>query len=246
MESRLFQEIEALERNDHWWFAGRHAIIERLLNRFIARPAATALDIGCGTGTILKTLTHFADNVSGLDTSDAALALAHDKNPQASLVKGDFPQINLPDHYDVITALDVLEHIENDITAVRKIESLLAPGGIAIITVPAFMFLWTEHDELLHHKRRYTRQSLSTLLQSASQLHVEKLSYFNALLFPAIVVFRILRRSFSLRKGASDFFIQSHFLNRLFKKIFLFEGRLLARMNFPVGVSLICVVRRPT
>ena len=244
MESRLYQEIEELELRGHWWFKSRHKIIRSLLKKFIFSRAATALDIGCGTGTTLKLFKEFNLKVSGLDASDEALVLSKVKNPTAVLFRGSFPEIDFRGQYDVITLLDVLEHIDDDAFAVRKLGETLAPNGIAIITVPAFMLLWTEHDDILYHKRRYTKRSFLKVLHSSPKLKIEKLSYFNFLLFPAIVSFRLARRIFLFRRGASDFFTLPKPLNWLLLKVFSLEEKLLTLVNFPFGVSLVSVVRR--
>ena len=243
MERGQYLEIYNIERN-HWWFRGRRKIIESCLKSFLPNKVANALDVGCGTGFNMILLENFAEKVSGLDKSEVAIRLAKKLNPKLNLIKGSFPEFVTGQQYDIITLLDVLEHIEDDSTALKRIEELLLPGGIALITVPAFSFLWTNYDRLLHHKRRYTKKMLKKLIVSRTSLLIKKMSYFNTLMFLPILIFRALRKVFNLNKDSSDLFILPRPLNSLFEKIFSLESFILRWANFPFGVSILLVLRK--
>ena len=144
--------------------------------------------------------------------------------------------------FDVVTLLDVIEHVDADQALLAEARRVLAPNGVILITVPAYMWMWGRQDEIAHHRRRYTRGRLNDALGGAG-LRPLRLSYFNTLLFPPIAAIRLLRR---LRPPAgetvSDFEVNSSgSLNRPLARIFGFEGRLLKRMSFPFGVSLISI-----
>lgn len=243
MEKKLFKEINDIEFG-HWWFRGRRKVISNMLRFLVGEKKKTALDIGFGTGLNSKLLGEFSETVSGLDLSEEAILFAKQNNPDLKVFKGEFPLYNFDRSYDIIILLDVLEHIQDDARAIRKIEELLNNGGIALLTVPALQMLWTEHDVLLHHYRRYTKKELQNLILNSSDLIIEKISYFNTFLFFPILSYRFLRKAFGLGKGASDFFMAPTMLNALLSYIFSLESYLLRFANFPIGVSLICVVRR--
>ncbi|QQG42859.1 MAG: class I SAM-dependent methyltransferase [Candidatus Giovannonibacteria bacterium] len=244
MERAQYIELYNTEK-DHWWFRGRRKIISECLRLFCAQKVERALDIGCGTGFNAALLGNFSKNIFGLDFSDVAADLAKKLNPDFTLIKGEFPKIHLHEQYNIVTLLDVLEHIENDGAALKQIEELLAPGGLALITVPAFDFLWTEHDKLLHHKRRYTKTGLRDMIRSNTNLAINKLSYFNFFMFAPIFGFRALRKILNLNEGESDFFMLPKPLNYALEKIFSLEARALRLINFPFGVSVICVLQKP-
>lgn len=245
MDSVIYRQIYELER-DHWWFQGRRAIINSLLGQYMSGRVADALDIGCGTGFNADLLKVFASTVYGLDSSDRALAFAHSLNADVVLLKGKFPFYEDPRKYHLISLFDVLEHIRDDGEALKKVEDLLHPGGVAVFTVPALPLLWSEHDVLAHHKRRYTKQTLTDVISSHTNLEIERMSYFNFFLFLPILLFRKIKRRMrsSDHRDSSDIFEVPRFLNALLFKTFLMESYLLRHINFPVGVSLICVARK--
>lgn len=243
MEKKLFKEIDDIELS-HWWFKGRRKIISGILANFVRRRVDFALDIGFGTGLNANLLKDNANNVHGLDPAAEAILFSKKRSPGMTVFRGSFPGYEFGQRYDIVTLFDVLEHIEDDAGAIKRLEALLNNGGVALITVPALASLWTEHDVLLHHYRRYNKRELKDLIRNNSGLEIEKISYFNSLLFLPIFVFRSLRKLFDLGEGSSDFFMVPSVINKLFYGIFLMESHLLKFMNFPVGVSLICVVKK--
>jgi len=181
--------------------------------------------------------------VYGMDMSDDAI------NFSKQVFNGKVEKGSLPDHipyddgfFDLITALDVIEHVDRDIDSLKAMHSLLVPGGKVVITVPAYMFLWSSFDEMNEHKRRYTRKELETKLVQAG-FTVEKLTYYNTLLFPIVFVVRILNNILK-RDGASDIEMPSRPVNFVLEKIFGIEKYLLRFVSLPFGVSVLAVVRK--
>lgn len=237
----MYQEMADLER-DHWWFQGRRAVVLDMLSRY-AKPAARAIDIGLGTGYHAKILLDNGYEVDGVEPSSEAVAFARKIAPAARIIQSPFPSDQIPSGaYDVAIMTDVLEHLPDDDAALRDLHRILAPGGVAIITVPAFRFLWTAHDERAHHFRRYRRGELERLIR-ASGLQADVLSYYNFFLFPLVAGVRLL--GYLLPKSdKSDFEKTPGFLNGFLAALFSAEKYLLRAIPLPWGVSLIAVVRK--
>jgi SAM-dependent methyltransferase len=247
MEKTVYKEINQIAER-HWWFRGRQRIFEHILRSFVPvnDKYENVLDVGCGPGINLGILKKFAKNIYGLDNSQEVADLATKNNYPITFIKGDFPFYeDEAKHikYNLITLFDVLEHIQEDDRALSKIEDLLLSGGTAIITVPAFKFLWTVHDERCHHYRRYTVPELRKKIGDSTKLKIEKISYFNFLLFLPILIFRKFKKVVGSEQD-SDFFMPPIFLNDILARIFAFEGYLLDFINVPLGVSIICVLKK--
>jgi SAM-dependent methyltransferase len=145
-------------------------------------------------------------------------------------------------YFDLITALDVIEHVDEDVDSLKAIRTRLVADGKAVITVPAYMFLWSKFDEMNEHKRRYTLTELNEKLVQAGFV-VEKISYYNTLLFPVVFVIRMLNNLLKL-DGSSDVNMPNAPLNFVLKKIFGIEKYLLKFINLPFGVSILAVVKK--
>lgn len=245
MDSIIYRQIYERER-DHWWFQGRRAVINTVLGRCISGKVADALDIGCGTGFNAELLKEYAHTVYGLDPSNQACEFVRLTGAAVVLLKGEFPLYQDVRKYHLVSLFDVLEHIQDDGEALKKVQDLLHPGGVAVLTVPALPLLWSEHDVLAHHRRRYTKQTLTDAISSHTNLEIERISYFNFFLFFPILLFRKIKRYMRSpdREDSSDIFEVPRFLNSLLLKTFLMESYALRHINFPVGVSLICVARK--
>ena len=148
-----------------------------------------------------------------------------------------------PETFDLVAMLDVLEHIDDDVAGLRSLCATLQRGGQVLLTVPAFPFLWSRHDELHHHKRRYRKRGLAAAAEAAG-LEVVSISYFNTLLFPMAAALR-LARNLLRRPGGADDEIPPAFVNRVLTAVFAWERYLLHRVALPVGLSLVLVARRP-
>jgi SAM-dependent methyltransferase len=238
VEAVVYDQHAALEQT-HWWFQGRRHILAAVLRERLGAHSSgrEILDVGSGTGEMLDMLSEFGA-VRGLDISSKAIAYCRDRFGNTVDVRlGGIPDDLVT--ADVITAFDVIEHVEDDVQALRRIRAHLPSGGVFVCTVPAFEFIWSDHDEVNHHRRRYRRRGLRQRLESAG-FEVEQLTYFNTLLFPAVVVIRLLRH----RTGGipqSDMAALPGWVNRFLFHLFSFERRLLCRWSLPFGVSLLAV-----
>lgn len=212
--------------------------------RFSGASHNKLLDIGCGTGLNAMLFSVNGFLVTGLETSAVAIDLARAIAPSINILATSFPSSLVPrDSYAVITALDVIEHIDDDKGMIRAVADTLQPGGIVLISVPAFSFLWSVHDELAHHKRRYNRAELRSSLAMAG-LEPVFISYFNFFLFPAIALFRVLSGALRFSRNVSDFSATPELLNSMLASIFAAERFLLRFFPLPFGVSLIAVARK--
>lgn len=236
---RIFFEVQ----KKHWWFVAKKKIVLDLIDRYVpAKANHKILDIGCGSGLMLNSLEQIGET-NGMDMSDDAISFSKEIFSGA-VKKGMLPD-NIPyekEYFSLVVALDVIEHVDDDRAALSAIRSHIAPGGQAVITVPACMFLWSEHDVLNEHKRRYTQEELKTKLLEAG-FTIEKISYFNTFLFPLISLVRMINNVLK-RKGGSDVDLPHPAVNYIVEKIFSLEKYFLRFMNFPIGVSVLAVVRK--
>jgi len=242
VDDALYVQHDLLEE-DHWWFVGRRRIVVSVLRSLVARDDRDRqiLDVGCGTGGMLKALRTFG-GVTGMDTSHFAIDRARERSG-CRVEWGVLPEPTPfePGSFDVVTALDVIEHVDDDEEAVRTIHRVLRPGGLFVCTVPAFRFLWSGHDEVNHHRRRYRRTELRRKLVGAG-FRIRRLTYFNFLLFPPIALIRLVGR-LSGRKG-SDFEVPFRGINGMLAGIFGAERYLLGVTSLPFGVSLLAVCEK--
>ncbi len=242
MEEFLYPHFYKVE-NEHWWFAARQRILWKFIGKKLALPAGIKLlDVGCGTGAILDMLSKKYDTY-GQDISPQAIEFCKQRGLK-NLFCGMLD--NVPKEYgtfDIITTLDVIEHIDDDSGTLRSMYDLLHQHGKLIITVPAFPALWGTHDIVTHHKRRYVKQALRRVVEQAG-FHVDHIAYFNFFLFPIAYV----RRTFARITGvaeASDMELPPKIINSMLRIIFESEKFLLPWIKFPFGLSLICVATKP-
>jgi 2-polyprenyl-3-methyl-5-hydroxy-6-metoxy-1,4-benzoquinol methylase len=224
---------------EHWYYQAKFELLRRTLSAFgILRPGTQLADLGCGLGVFLTLLEKrrllSPGQMIGIDP--AAQSGQHS-------IGGTVPIATAwPDKgFDLILLMDVLEHIEDDRAALAQAWTQLKPGGYAFITVPAFSFLWSHHDEVLGHCRRYTMGSLENLLQTIPDLKVKRLHYFYALIFPIAMVVRRARRK--TRDAASDLKPAPPWLNLLLKKSLSLES-LFARHNKIAGLTVVALVQK--
>ena len=242
MERHVSFRMTALE-DRHWWFVARRRILAEALTRCIDLPAsADILEAGCGTGGNLPMLVRFG-RVRAIEPNAEARALA--------AKKGDFDirDGRLPDglpfapgSFDLVAALDVVEHLDDDVTSLRGLADLLRPEGRMLITVPAFAFLWSEHDVQHHHKRRYTKARLLRAVADAGLAPVAA-SYFNTWLFPLAAAVRIAKNLLRI-KGVDDDAMPPAALNRLLAAVFASERGLIGRVSLPFGLSILMICRK--
>jgi SAM-dependent methyltransferase len=242
MDDASIHEMFALE-DRHWWFLGKRLLVAALLSNVDLR-GRRVLDVGCGTGGVLSALG--ADAVAvGVDRSRAALTYCRRRGIR-NLACADGDKLPFaPGSFDVVTMLDVLEHFADEAALLASVRALLAPGGTLLVSVPAFQFLWSAHDEVLQHVRRYTAGRLERVL-AAADLVVERVTYTNVVAFaPAVVVRGIIGR-FRRGGGATDFSEQDAFVNEALLATYRMEAAAIRRgRRLPVGLSVAAVVRRP-
>ena len=242
-EYKVMYDIEL----SYWWFVGKQYLISSILRRFNPnrQPAGRVLDIGCGTGIILKLLKGFGAPFGIESSSDAIVFLK--KRDLKNIVQSDAGR-SIPfktDTFSVITCLDVLEHLDHDLPLIKEMFRVCKPGGHVLITIPVFNFIWSYHDTALHHKRRYTKQQILARIRGL-EWAVRKCSYYNTLFFFPMLATRILkRRLLKNRLARSDFFIRlPAWLNQAMSLLFISEISLLRYLNLPFGVSLVLALQK--
>jgi SAM-dependent methyltransferase len=243
MEQHTYSIMYEVE-GKHWWFVGRRRIIAAFVEkvcRDIGKVQPRILDVGCGTGANLQMLGRFGA-AEGVDVSTDALDFCRARG-LAEVKQGAAESLPFTDaSFDLVTGLDVVEHLDDDVAGLREIRRVLRPDGRAVLFVPAFMFLWGVQDDISHHRRRYTLTELKQKLRAAG-LTVERASYANLTFFVPILIGRVMMRVTGLRP-ASENNITIGALNGLLGKVLGAESWWLRRMSFPFGVSIICVARK--
>ncbi len=239
MERVVYDRMAELD-SQHWWYRARREILSDLIAREARLPAdARILEIGCGTGHNIPMLQRFG-RVDAIEIDGAARAIASRRLGRAV---SDAPLPGLPGiadrQYDLVAILDVLEHVEGDCEALRSIARKLKPGGRILITVPAFPWMWSAHDVVNHHHRRYTKKTLKAVIGEAG-LRLDFMSYFNSLLFPLAAAARLAGRITG--KEDSDDALPPRPVNRLFETLFGLERHAIGRIPFPPGVSIVAFV----
>ena len=242
MERAAYREMAELDQR-HWWYRARRAILADLIRREVAPPVdARILEIGCGTGHNLEMLGRFGQ-LEAIELDDESRAIA-EKRLGRGIMSARLPELaGIPDrHYDMIAALDVIEHIDDDVGAIAAIATRLKPGGKFIMTVPAHPWMWSAHDTVNHHKRRYSKRGLRQLIEG-SPLRLQKIGYFNSLLFPLVAAARVAGKM--IGRDSADDKLPSAPVNAVLNRIFGLEAGIIGRLPMPFGVSLVAVVRRP-
>jgi SAM-dependent methyltransferase len=238
MERMVYQQMAELD-DRHWWYRGRRKIIADLIRREAQLPKdAHILEIGCGTGHNLAMLSGFG-HVEALELDDEARALS-EKRLGRRVMSSPLPELaEVPErHYHLIGAFDVIEHIEDDKAAVASVATKLRPGGRFIMTVPAHQWMWSAHDVVNHHQRRYSKAALKRLLDQ-SPLRLEAIGYFNSLLFPVAVAERMASKVRG--KDDADLSLPPKPLNSALERVFAAERYLIGRVPLPPGLSLFAV-----
>lgn len=241
MEPQVYARMAEVEEI-HWWFVGRRRILDRLLGSLVLPPRPSILEIGCGTGGNLALLARHGA-VSAIESNAGARAQAARggvTEPLAGRLPDDIPFEG--EFYDLICLFDVLEHVEDDGAALRALFARLAPAGLIFLTVPAYQWLWSDHDRLHHHMRRYSLRALRRLAEE-SGFTVHHGSYFNSFLFPAAAAVRLLSKLLKLGSG-DDTAVPAGPVNAILTGIFAAERHLLPRFSLPVGLSVLLVAGR--
>lgn len=270
MQQHTYAIMDGVE-DTHWWFVGRRAILESFLRKIVdslesrlqtekslesrlqaapdRRPAEAGtpstlriLDVGCGTGANIKMLSQFGE-AEGVDVSDDALEFCRKKGLKVE--KGTAEELPFADEsFDLTTALDVIEHLDDDIAGLKEMFRVTKKGGRSLIFVPAFMWLWGVQDDISHHRIRYTKRQIVDRLKAAGY-EIERATYANFTFFAPILAGRTLMRLTGV-KPASENNINVSALNGIFGKVFSAESSWLKNFNFPFGVSIVVVAKKGT
>ena len=254
MDLALYDTTYRVE-DEHWWFAGRRAIVFSELDRVVnqergikdalslsdMKPRHRILDLGCGTGRNLVELEKFGGSV-GLDVESKALSYCRERGRdmlvQASAESLPFRSTS----FDLVIALDLLEHLDDDIESARDVWRILQPGGQFILFVPAYRWLWGPQDDVSHHRRRYTPQRLNAVLHQAG-FRVDRVTHANLFLLPIILAgrryLRVMHKSVDTENN-----LHPSWLNGFLRLIFSTERYLLKFVNLPLGVSLLAVATK--
>ena len=237
-------EILYESEEEHWWLASRRRmVVDWVMHRYPGRHDLRILDVGCGTGMMLVEMARLGQ-AQGIDASDEALGFCHQRGLTA-VQKGNVLQLPFADgSFDVLTGVDILEHIDDDVAALREWRRVLKPGGRLFLFVPAHRWLWSLQDEISGHRRRYTAPVLKRAVEEAG-LVVERQSYVSTYLFLVIIVGRIwLKALRRFREVRTENTLHPSWSNGMLRRVFSAEIPLLRRVNFPFGASLLCVAQK--
>ncbi len=243
MEESLYEEYAEIE-NSHWWFEGRRRIFDALLNDLELGPDVRIVDLGCGTGTNLELLSHHG-RVTGIDFGAAAVRFTRERG--FDVLRADATRIPLADDsVDLVTALDLVEHLPDDAACTREMVRVCRPGGTLLWTVPAYPWLWGRQDRVSQHRRRYRRSEFRDLIEGTG-VEVRLFTSINSLLLPAVAAVRGFRRVVPEQgEPRSDFHLTGPpAINRLLGRVLGAEAWAVRRFPLPAGVSLLCLARKP-
>lgn len=246
MNPEEYARMHALE-DWYWWFVARRAAAAQFIRDYAPpdRPLRI-LDAGCGTGAMLDVYRQWPDAIAtGADLSPHALGFTHSRGHNR-LVGADLTCLPFKtSSFDVVSALDVIEHVPDDAKAIEELCRVLRPGGILVASVPAYQFLWGPHDEALHHCRRYTAPQFRHDLQQ-SALRVEKITYLLTLLFPAAVAARLASRGKKKATSAAAVLpTVPPWLNRALIGLQAVELKMARAASLPFGLGMLAVARKP-
>jgi len=244
MQQHTYAIMDRVE-DSHWWFVGRRAILESFLKGIVRSLRSRIenpkiLDVGCGTGANLEMLSQFG-SAEGVDVSDDALDFCRQKG--LTVQKGLAETLPYADEtFDISTALDVIEHLDDDGAGLREMHRVTKRGGYSLIFVPAFMWLWGVQDDISNHRIRYTKSQIVERIEKAG-FRVERATYANFTFFAPILGGRALMKLTGI-KPESENNVNISALNGLFGSIFSAERFWLKRFGFPFGVSIVVVAKK--
>jgi SAM-dependent methyltransferase len=245
MEKEEYDRLRRYEEN-YWWHVGRRDLLAALLRKHVERsPVRLGLDIGCGTGSNLSLLEPYGKFFGSEITSE----LYQDGRPRPTrplfLARGEALPLR-DESLGICTFFDVLEHIDDDVGFLREVRRVLVPGGYILLSVPAYSFLWSEHDVSLHHKRRYVRSTLEAALRGGG-LEILRMTYGMTTMFPLIAGFRLLTKPFPKKRPPRTSYVATPGpMNQILTAAIRAEARFLERGNLPFGTSLFCLAQKGT
>jgi SAM-dependent methyltransferase len=237
-------ELQTHQAEDqHWWYRGRRTVLERVIDELRLPTRTRILDAGCGSGRNMVELARHG-TVTGIELSATSVELARERKV-GEVVEGSLLEMPFESgSFDFGASLDVIEHLQDDVGALRELRRVIAPGGTLLITVPAYGWLWSGHDEINHHHRRYTRRSLEAAAEEAGWESV-RTTYFNSLLLPVAIVLRVLDRfSRKTTESSLDLWVPPEPVNWLLERPLALEAAVIGhRGRIPAGLSLLTLFR---
>jgi SAM-dependent methyltransferase len=240
----LEYELQTHRAEDrHWWYQGRRRVLERAIARLELPAQAHILDAGCGSGRNMVDLAHHG-SVTGVELSPTSVQLARDRDA-GEVIEGSVLDMPFNDgSFDLSVSLDVIEHLEDDIGALRELRRVTKAGGALLVTVPAYQWLWSGHDEINHHHRRYSRRALLAAAEAAGWRE-DSSAHFNSLLLPVAIALRALERfKPSTTKSSLDLWVPPAPLNWALRQPLNLEAAVIGRGgSIPAGLSLLAVFR---
>lgn len=240
MKKYLYKDLYNLE-DKHWWHIAKRKAVLSFIYKYSPPKQMRILDMGCGTGKNLETLNKIG-SAYGIDSSLQAIKFCKRRGlTNLSIEKAD--KTKLPEgSFDLITALDVLEHTDDSKT-LKEIRRILRRNGLVIITVPALPLLWSKWDDVLHHKRRYTKKSLKKALEN-NNFQTLQISYMNSFLVVPVLLVRIIKSIIFRKNYPSDFLLSPPFVNQILFLLSKLESIFIERGLVPIGLSLIAVAKK--
>ena len=243
MQSHHYPILYQVEEN-HWWYVGRRRLIQSLVERIcitLDKRNPRILDVGCGTGANLKMLAKFGA-AEGVDISSQAVDFCRMRGLDCVKL-GAIEQLPYDSgSFELVTALDVIEHLDDDVAGMQEMRRVLRHDGRLLLFVPAFMFLWGVQDDVSNHRRRYTLPNLRSAVEAAG-FSIEWASYANISFFLPVLVVRSVMRWLGLR-ATTEYGINISLMNGAFSRLFAAERFILKRGRIPFGVSAVCIARR--
>lgn len=242
MQKIEYDRMAEREKN-YWWHLGRYAIIEKYMKLATGKnKKGKILNVGAGTGGTIPHLEKFGD-LRNVDISSDAIKYLKKNGYKADKANGTkLPYKN--GEFSVVCAFDILEHVENDVDALKEWARVLKPGGKIVLTVPAYQWLWSEHDVSLHHFRRHTKKSISDKAKAAG-LKPKKLSYAIVFSLPLIVSFRFLNKLLGRKVDSETSYVNvPQSVNRLFTNLLRLEAKGHGRISYPAGTSVVAVLEK--
>ena len=241
MEKSAYIDIQKIEEI-HWWYVVRRFIVRLVLDKYIDGRKNKVLEIGCGFGGNLELFSKYG-NVDAVEMDSGAKKYA--KNRGIGDIKSGYLPNNMPGYkykFDLICLLDVLEHIDDDKKSIQYLNGQLTNKGCLLITVPAYMFMWSDHDVVNHHKRRYTRKQLANLMEE-NGYDIVYSTYFNTILFPIMFITRLINKIFH-KKNQGDFDMPKLWINTILTKIFSIERAVVPLTSFIFGGSILFLCKK--
>ena len=236
----MYTAVHVEEDRRHWYFRGRLAVLLSVLERVLPPPPRRLLELGCGTGNVLEALGRFGEAVGvERDPGLRAVGRAAGLDVRDGALPDDIPVADA--WADAVLLLDVIEHLDDDHAGLRGALRTLRPGGVMVITVPAYPWLWSGHDVALGHRRRYTASTLRSVVARAG-LSLAHVGYFNTALFPAIAGVRLAKRL--VGSGGHDLHRPAGTVNGALERLFALERHVVLRPGLPFGASVLAVAHR--